>query len=582
MKQVRSAVESGARAFSVGTRNDDGTSTPRWWQLRRWENTRIGAVFSADLRSLALFRIVMAVVVFVDVLNRVGNLRVHYTDEGVLPRSLLLDSFVRWRWSVNLINDLYAFQMVCLVITAAAAVGLALGYRTRTMSVIVWVMITSLQVRNPLVLSGADTFLRVLLFWMMFLPLGQVWSLDSVRSGLDRRRLDYRFLSLATVGLYVQIASLYVFTAILKSSPEWRTDGTALEYALHAHHVTKPFGEYLSQFPELLRVFTHGSLALEFLVPVLLFLPWFNGQSRTLAVASIMMFHAGIFLTMDVGLFPWISALCMTSVLPTWFWDTALRRVSPRLSGWLDQLPRRLERFAGVARERVQPAFAVGGSLQLATTVHTGDPGYSGHRDAGSSAESPPEPPAPVEDDEPPRVVRSLPITNLFMAFCIVFVLLWNVATVSAFTMPAETRPFAYGTGLYQSWNMFAPAPSKATVWIVVRGVLADGREIDVLTPIVHQDLAKVPPLSWEQPDDIVGEYYTDKYWRKYLTALTRESKQDERRAFAAYTCRTWNAHYGGDVALEGVQIYRMRQSTVLDGDEAPVRRNVLSQFRCV
>lgn len=566
-----------ARAVA-GPRDD--AAAPRWWHLRRWESTWVGTVFGADLRSLALFRIAMALIVLWDVVNRVPNLRIHYTDAGVMPRSLLVDDFVRWRWSVNLINDTWTFQILCLLVTAIAAVCLMLGYRTRLMAVIVFVMITSLQVRNPLVLSGADTFLRVLLFWMMFLPLGAVWSLDARADARAGQRVSNRFLSVATVALFAQIGFVYLFTALLKSDPEWRGDGTALEYALNAHHITRSFGEYLAQFPELLRLLTHGTLVLEFSVIALMFAPVFNGPLRTVVVAAVMGLHMGIFLTMDVGLFPFISSACMLAVLPTWFWETIVPRVRRRLPEGIATLPETLGRTAGALRGRVAPGWAMGHGVHLATAAVPASAKPELFARSGSGAETAGRPAVRKEGQE--RVVRSLPITNLFMAFCLVFVFAWNLTSVTDFRLPAEARPFAYTTGLYQSWNMFAPHPSKGTVWLVVRGVLEDGREVDLLTPIVHQDLEHVPRLSWAQPDDIVGEYYGDKYWRKYLTALGRESKGEERRAFAAYACRTWNAHYGGDVALAGLQIVRMSQATRLDGDDAPIRRNVVSQFRCV
>lgn len=563
-----------------GPRGDANAPT-RWWHLRRWESTWIGTVFGADLRSLAVFRIAMALVVLWDAINRVPNLRIHYTDAGIMPRSLLVDEFVRWRWSVNLVNDTWTFQMLCLLVTAVAAICLALGYRTRVMAVIVWVMITSIQVRNPLVLSGADTFLRVLLFWMMFLPLGAVWSIDSLRAGVNRARVSYRFLSLATVGLFGQVAFVYLFTALLKTSPEWRSDGTALEYALHAHHITRPFGEWLGQFPMLLRLLTHGTLLLEFAVIVLIFAPVLNGPLRTLVVVSVMSLHLGIFLTMDVGLFPFISSACMLAVLPTWFWETVAPRLRRLLPSWIATLPVEMGRMVGSLRERAVPAGLLGPQVQLATAAVPASTRQETRSRPGGGAGAVDRPVVEREENRT-WVVRSLPITNVFMAFCLVFVFMWNLTTVTDATLPAQARPFAYTTGLYQSWNMFAPHPSKGTVWLVVRGVLADGREVDLLTPVVHQDLERVPRLSWEQPDNIVGEYYGDKYWRKYLTALGNESKGDERRAFAAYTCRTWNAHYGGDVELAGLQIIRMSQATRLEGEEAPVRRKVVSQFRCV
>src|SRR5215210_4692651 len=127
------------------------------------------------------------------------------------------------------------------------------GYRTRPMTILVWVLVLSIQNRNPLVLSGGDSLLRLLLFWAMFLPLGAYWSVDRALKDATTR-LSTRFLSLATVGLFMQIAFVYWFTAALKSGPEWRVDGTALYYALSLDQLSTSVGQYLLNFPELLKV----------------------------------------------------------------------------------------------------------------------------------------------------------------------------------------------------------------------------------------------------------------------------------------------------------------------------------------
>ena len=160
---------------------------------------RAAEIFGADLRSLAALRIVLALIVLLDLFGRAQNLRAHYSDDGVLSRRLLIEELNEWRWSVNLANGTLAFQTLAFAVAAVAAVGMLLGYRTRLMTIIVWVMVVSIQVRNPMVLSGADTLLRLLLFWSMFLPLGAWWSIDRQRKGTLAYR-SMQFLSMGTVG----------------------------------------------------------------------------------------------------------------------------------------------------------------------------------------------------------------------------------------------------------------------------------------------------------------------------------------------------------------------------------------------
>lgn len=112
-----------------------------------------------------MFRVVLAVLVIADLTSRTTDLSAHYADKGVLPRTVLVEEVLsRWAFSLNLING--------------------------------------------------EPFFQALLFWSMFLPLGAYWSVDrALKSAVSWPSMS--FLSVATVGLFMQIAFVYWFTAAL-------------------------------------------------------------------------------------------------------------------------------------------------------------------------------------------------------------------------------------------------------------------------------------------------------------------------------------------------------------------------------
>lgn len=137
--------------------------------MMSWGRAKVVEVFGADLRSLAVFRMALAVMVLVDLAYRATDLSVFYTDGGVLPRGVLVrDELVldRWRFSLNLLSGEPFFQGLLFGAAAMAALALLAGYHTRPMTVILWVLMVSIQWRNPLVTNEGDTLLRVLLFWL--------------------------------------------------------------------------------------------------------------------------------------------------------------------------------------------------------------------------------------------------------------------------------------------------------------------------------------------------------------------------------------------------------------------------------
>ena len=296
------------------TKNTDPCSAGR--TRRSW------TIFGADLRSLATFRIVIALLALSDLAIRATDLTAHYTDAGVTPRSVLVEQVMSsWQFSFSLLNGGTLFQAFLFGVAAVAALCMLVGYRTRLMTFVLWALVLSIQLRNPLV-NGADSrFLHLLLFWGIMLPLGAYWSVDRVRSALPRP--SPRFLSLATFGLFMQIAFIYWFTAAIKTGPEWRVDHSALYYALSLDEIATPIGHYLLNFPDLLQTLTFGTFMLEAVGPILLFCPFFTGPIRTGAALAFMSLHFGIWLTMDIGIFPWVSAFCMVCFFPTWFWDRA-------------------------------------------------------------------------------------------------------------------------------------------------------------------------------------------------------------------------------------------------------------------
>lgn len=271
-------------------------------------------------RSLSFFRISIAVLVFVDLCLRAGQFSEHYTEAGIAPIRWLADPEQNpgQGWSAFFLHFSETWSVCVFVLIALSAIGLLLGYRTKLFSILTWMLVLSLQARNPLVLFGADMVLAVLLFWGMWLPLGRHWSIDSLKNPLPETKTR----SGATLGITVQVALIYWMNAITKGHAEWRGDLSAVERTLRIDYFSTSFGEYLLRFPGLLQAGTSFTLLLEELVPFLLFLPFFRGHLKTAAVFIMVFFHLGMLgTTMHLGIFPYIGAIAWLPFLPCSFWE---------------------------------------------------------------------------------------------------------------------------------------------------------------------------------------------------------------------------------------------------------------------
>ncbi len=88
--------------------------------------------YGLDIRSLALFRIGLALVIMTDLFWRFPDLASHYSDQGVLPRTSLIDSFLHpWYWSIHLLSGQPLVQGLLFLSAALLALAMLVGYRTR-------------------------------------------------------------------------------------------------------------------------------------------------------------------------------------------------------------------------------------------------------------------------------------------------------------------------------------------------------------------------------------------------------------------------------------------------------------------
>ena len=97
-------------------------------------------LFSFDLRSLALFRVGLALLILGDLIHRSFDLRAFYTDFGVLPRWVLIQNSDHCL-SLHAMSGSLAFQIVLFLIAAGFALMLLIGYRTRMATVVSWILI---------------------------------------------------------------------------------------------------------------------------------------------------------------------------------------------------------------------------------------------------------------------------------------------------------------------------------------------------------------------------------------------------------------------------------------------------------
>lgn len=550
----------------------------------------IEQVFGMDLRALALFRIGLALLILMDLLYRLPNLRLHYTDFGVMPRAALITEFTSMaHWSLHYGSGAAIYQLALFGVSAVLALALLVGYRTRLVTVLSWLMLISLHLRNPMILSGGDMTLRMLLFWGMFLPLGSRFSLDrALNTPLEGSPLlnrQQRILSGGTVALVLQVIFIYAFTLAHRAEPTWWR-GLGVYYALNIDQLATPLGVWFRNFPDLMLVSNYLTLALEGFCPLLLLVAWRQGSLRTAVVTIMVLTHFGFGLFLELGLFPFFSALAWLPFLPTELWDRLAQRLrtparmglkiyydggcgfcrkmtrvlrtlllipeTPLIEaqsdpGILQQMEARNSwvvvdhqggqhyKFWGVITiVKYSPLFApLAPVLAWAPVRHYGRRFYewvASHRQQASQA---------VKWIQPVNVQdRPSRFLSMVAASFLLYIFLWNLSMLSytGRLVPRGLGWIGQTLAIEQNWTMFAPRPLREDGWFVIPGELRDGTSVDVFR--------NGAPVSWSKPDRVT---YPDAHIFKQMINLIAPRNERQRLYYGRYLCRSWNSSVASD-----------------------------------
>ena len=88
----------------------------------------LGDILSLDVRSLAVMRIGMALLLLADLWYRTHDLVAHYTDRGVIPRTVVIDFLEReGHFSLHMASGSETF--IAVMVIAFAATSLDTGAR---------------------------------------------------------------------------------------------------------------------------------------------------------------------------------------------------------------------------------------------------------------------------------------------------------------------------------------------------------------------------------------------------------------------------------------------------------------------
>ncbi|MBX6313347.1 MAG: HTTM domain-containing protein [Isosphaeraceae bacterium] len=300
--------------------------------LRAWNRFWFGPI---SARPLGAFRILFGLIVLAHLALLWPESDLWLSDAGYLQGSEARELAGPLRPSpLQWVQDPVSVRAF-LAATAVVAILFTLGWHTRPMAILLYLMLLSIHHRLLLTTSGADCMLVIASFSMMLSPCGAAYSLDARRAARRRGTMaEPLIVPWAVRLLQIQVCILYFMSAFLKSNGTTWPDGTAVHWILNNGEVRRfTFG--LEQCPLLTNAMTHAALLVEFALPFLL---WFRETRPWIALLGVGL-HFGILLTVNIPIFGELMTSCYLLFLTPDEFDTLLHRVNPRR--WFRRPPSR-------------------------------------------------------------------------------------------------------------------------------------------------------------------------------------------------------------------------------------------------
>lgn len=583
---------------------------------------------SFDNRSMALYRFLIGIIIMADVVYRLEDLTDFYTDIGLIPRGIFVNEMsLPWSFSLHLANGSTAIMAILFALHFLAGFMVCIGYKYRWAMVAAFIFTVSVHNRNWLVNNGGDDVLRAILFISIFLPLNRCFSLDSA---LTKEKTETKeHFSTWVLTFFFQVFAIYFVSYILKDSDIWRKDFTAVFFSSRLDIFATPFGVWLRNFPSVGTFITAFSIYLEWLGPILLFVPFLFGRfwwvTRLLLVILFVGFHVGIFLTMNIGLFTFICETMWLLFLPGPLWDKIenyfKKKDFHKLSIYYDQDCGFCQKAARILREfflfKEVPVL----SAQEHASIHSDMKKHHSwvivnernerfyHYDAFLELlrHSPVgrcflfffawKPVAFIGGriyhwvshnrplmsrfsqflhyNEPKKEMKTLKwLLEATGAFMFVTLLMWNLTTIKKYNIKAPFfQTVTRWLHLYQEWNMFAPFPKMDNIWIEVPGVLSDGTQLDLLTG--NRDIFSIR-------DQEFYRHVPNEHWRKYY--LNMSEKHDYARYFGGFMCRKWNTRnikLVENTTLRKMEIIVYSQMNLPNGEKGGITKKLTWRHWC-
>ncbi len=272
--------------------------------------------------TFVLFRSALAVTVLVWMIALLPDLKTFFGESGLRPNPI----YAEFRYGLFQWFQSDTALVVVYVSTLVAASMVLAGRLVRVAAPAMWVGVMSFQLDNLSILNAGDELLRI---WCAYFAIYALITPNAITSrslgslfGPDRDDAVAPMWLLRVV--QIQMTIIYPASVIAKLDGDRWHDGTAALYAFQLEDFKRFWvPDVVADNLVVGWVLTYGTLLLEVLIPVMLWIP----RTRRVAIVAGIALHVGFDYAMRLGFFAWSMTIGYIAFLTASEADWVLRRL---------------------------------------------------------------------------------------------------------------------------------------------------------------------------------------------------------------------------------------------------------------
>lgn len=312
---------------------------------------------NVDLRSLAIFRVLLGSYLIYDIISRLQHGKYSllwytstadgsYLDADDTPHRSPIHRIWFYRGSASL-------QIILFCITFFLGLSFTLGLKcNRFTKTLLWLNVAAMQCRCMPVHDGSDTYYRHLLLWCTFIPVEKVWSIDSMsqneNKGIETKsdlqkckviQIEKGYNALPVFAVKLQIVLMYVGTVLHRSLDlygfsmkifqcKWLPPQlTAVHYALGGSFATRDIalGDFVRSNIYISKFMTLTAILIEGIAPIMCLTLKKRAYIPQILLVKL---HFGLLLLMNLPNWQLVAMAATSIFTPTSMIDKIQRQLS--------------------------------------------------------------------------------------------------------------------------------------------------------------------------------------------------------------------------------------------------------------